>query len=272
MSGPTPPTTRAGTFIHERILLFGDSDAGKTRALLSIAKYHQTRHSDAVFYVINNDYTFEAMLRPGGEFDELENVIVENVLTMDEYINTARTFRKKMRTQDWFSTDRLDGAWEAAQDEYATKRWGEDLGSYWMELQNQRGDGDDYPVAGWDWGPINKRYRTFANNYLMRMPGHVLCMSGEKSLKEPSKAGKGGEDSYTSSTFDRVGRKPAGQKEDAKRFNSVIHMGHGLKGWKMRRANDRERDWGAEDGDNHPTREVKDFMRDYLIRIGGWKP
>lgn len=271
MSGPTPPFTRAGTPIHERILLYGDSDAGKTRALLSIAKWHQKRGSDAVFYVINNDFSMEAMLSPSGDFGELENIVVENVVDMDEYLSAAETFRKKMRSHDWFTIDRLDGSWEAAQDEYSTRRWGKDLGSYWAQAVDSRTGGEDFPIAGWDWGVINRRYRSLANNHMLRMPGNVLCMSGQTGLKVASKGGKGGEDPFTQSTFDRLGLKPAGQKEDAKRFNTVIHMGHGLRGWRMRRANDRERNWGV-DGDAHPTLEVKDFMKDYLVRIAGWKP
>lgn len=263
MSGPTCPTLPSGRPIHERLLLFGDSDGGKTRALLSIAKWHQKRGSDAVFYVINNDYSFDRMMIPSGDFGDLENVVVENVVTMQEYIDAAKSFQSKMRSHDWFTVDRLDAAWEAAQDEYAERKWGQDLGSYWA-TQGPVDSGDDYPIAGWDWGSINKRYRSLANNYVMRMPGHVMCMSGQSPLREASKRGKGGEDKYVGDLFSKIGYKPAGQKEDSKRFHSVIYMGKGLKGWRMQRANDRERDWEVKD--------VGDFMKSYLISVAGWKP
>ena len=259
--GPKPLVLPNGQEVHERILLFGGPDAGKTKALLDIAKWHRRLKSDAIFYILSTDMALEHNLM-GDAYRDLDNVVFENVSTMADYIEAAKTFRSKMRSQDWFTVDLLNDGWAAAQDEYAEHKWGTDLADYWM---TKAIDSDGSPIDGWDWGIVNKRYRSLANNYLLRMPGHVLCISSEAALREAAKSsGKGGETAQIKEMFGRIGRKPAGQKEDPHRFHTVIHMSQPMTGkWTAVQARDREREW--------KSFEVKDFFKDYLVGIAGWR-
>ena len=249
--------------MKERILLMGGPDSGKTRALLTVAAWHQKRGSDATFYILSNDMGYEPYL-VGGEFADLDNLVVEDVATMAEYLDAARRIRSKVREHDWFTIDLLNGGWEAAQDEYAEKRYGRDLSDYWMTKLAT--EGEDFPVGGWEWGPINKRYRDLANNCMLRMPCHVMCMSAQTGLREASKSGKGGEDPKIKAMFERLGCKPAGQKDDPHRFHTVIHLSQVSKAkWVMNTARDRNRE-------KMEGVEVDSFFQSYLRRIGGWKP
>lgn len=260
-NGPQPPTLASGRPMLERILVYGGPDAGKTRALLSIAKWHQKLGSDATFHVlVTPGNSYDRSLSPQGDFGNLTNITIYDVGDMRDYIDAARKARSSMRAHDWFSIDLMSSAWPAAQDEFAEHKWGSDLADYWM---TKAVDADGSPIDGWDWGVINKRYRSLVNNEIARMPGHVLCMSAEAGLREASRTGKGGESQRYQEWFGRIGYKPAGQKEDAHRYDTVIRMSQVRAGkWVAVQARDREREWESFD--------VGDFFKDYLRGIAGW--
>jgi len=262
---PNPPIARSGLPLLERILLYGGPDSGKSRALLTVAKWHQKRGSDAVFYVVSNDMGYHPLLMPGGEFDELENVVVEEAMNMAEHFDAVRRFNKKIRPHDWLSVDLLSAVWEAAQDEYAEREFGVDLAEYWA-TERPKGS-DDYPVKGWEWGPINKRYRSFAMNEVMRCRGHVLCMSGQRQLKEASRSGKGGEDPQLAAIYQRIAWAAAGQKDDTHRFHTVLHLKPNAKRdrWTMTTARERARTREPMTGE-----PLRDFFIDYLRGRAGW--
>lgn len=282
---PSPPTTRAGKPIRERILLYGDSDAGKTFNYLTTARWHQRRGSDAVFYgICTPGNEWDRFFAPGGEFEDLENVVPYDVQDIQEYFDAYDTIRKavdaklkrrgdKDAIEDWLCVDVIDDAWKAAGDEYAKREWkGQDLGSKWAV------EGGDYPVEGWEWGPINARYRAFAQNRVIRFPGHVMALAWDKALQEAAKStGKGGETQEVRDTFALVGMKPAGQKEDYKRFHTLLHLAKNPKGeWVVRTARDRQRPrLGVvqERGRavTYQPHKLRDFMLEYLVKTAGWK-
>lgn len=263
MSGPTPPSMRDGTPMHERVLLYGGPDSGKTRALLTVAAWHQKRKSPATFHVLTNDMGYEPYLVGDGEFAGLDNLRLEDVSTMQEYLDAARKVRANAKSEDWFAIDLLNGGWEAAQDEYAERRFGVDLSDFWMTKLASAGD--EFPIGGWEWGPINKRYRDLANSNMLRMPCHVLCMSGQSGLKQPSKSGVGGETAKVKEMFERIGYKPLGQKDDPHRFHTVLHLSQVNKTkWVMNTARDRNRE-------KMQGVELDSFMTGYLRDVGGWK-
>lgn len=262
---PSPPISKAGVELHERALLYGGSDSGKSRALLCIAKWHQKRGSDAVFYICSNDLGYEPLLAPGGEFDDLENVDVKDATTMAEHFEIVRRANAKIRSHDWLVVDLLSAVWDAAQDEYAERQFGKDLAEYWS-TEAPKGS-DDYPVKGWEWGPINKRYRSFAINEVMRTKGHVMCMSGQSPLKQASRNGTGGETPEIAALYGRIGWKPAGQKDDTHRFHTVLHLAPKPRrdGWTWTTARDR-----AAVREAHTAEPLSDFFMGYLRGVGGW--
>lgn len=263
---PSPPATKAGTPIRENILVYGGSDSGKSRALLSVAKWHQRRGSDAVFYIVSNDRGYEPLLLPGGEFEDLENLVIEEAITMAEHFDAVRRFNAKIRPHDWLSVDLLDYVWGAAQDEYAERQFGVDLAEYWA-TEKPKGS-DDYPIAGWEWGPINKRYRSFAVNEVMRSRGHVMCMSSQRPLKVASRSGQGGETPEMQALYARIQYAPGGQKDDSHRFHTVLHLSPKPRrdGWTYSTARER-----AAARTKALSAPLKDFMLDYLVREAKWK-
>lgn len=272
---PAPPTTRSGKPIRERIMVFGDSDAGKTFNYLKVAEWHQRRGSDATFYgLCTPGNEWDRHLMPGAEFGELENVEPIDVEGIQDYFDAYdKQILPHAGPDDWLAVDVIDDVWKACQDEYAAHEWkGKDLGSKWAT------EGGDFPIEGWEWGRINARYRAFVQNRIARFPGHIMVMAWEKDLMPDSKSGKMGESQEVKATFGLVGHKPAGQKDDYKRFATLLHLGKNAKGEHViRTARDRQRPRLGNLVERGKVTSLfpvpaTDFFRQYLVGIAGWKP
>lgn len=278
---PNPPQLPNGNYIKERIHLFGPPKIGKTHQLFVIAKWHQTLGSDAMFYGLNTDTSWE-VLKFNPEFQKLENIIWEDCNYFQDFIDHVRAFHKKLRPQDWLVLDLADHAWSASQDEYArakAKQGGvqlEDMGDLWNVSDSVK-DGK-YPIEGWDWGMPNARYRTLANNYILRGAGHRLIIAGQAKLQEPTPRMQEKEDETTKKTremFKHLGVHPAGQKDDPFRYHTIIHVdSNGEKKQKMATAGERwgNRRWLGRKLGNGSVRDepIEDFFMDYLVKIAGW--
>lgn len=276
---PTPPMSKANNPIPERILLFGDSDAGKTWWLLKIAEWHQKRGSDARFYGLCSPGNSWAPLceLPGSEFKHLENVVYFNIgIDVQEYFDAFdKKIKPRARPQDWFSVDVIGDVRGAAIDEYSYREFkGKDLGSAWGTT------GGKYPVEGWEWGSINRRYAAFCQNRILPFPGHVLCMAWERDLREASKStGKGGEDPDAQEMFGPIGKAPQGDNSDRGRFRTIIHLSKNGEGRHVARtARDKGRSGRLGElvrlgkTTKYKGQPITNPFLDYLVRIGGWKP
>lgn len=276
---PTPPVIQMGQIeklVRERILLYGDSDSGKTYLYLTIARYYQMRKAKGTFYgLCSPGNQWDKFFGPGGEFEGLENVVPFDVEEIQDYFDKFdKKIKPKATKDDWLCIDVISDVWGAAGDEYSKKEnKGRDLGEAWATT------GGDYPVEGWQWGRINARYRSFAQNRLLRFPGHLVGLAWDKDLQEAAKSsGKGGESDEVRDLFGLIGKKPAGQKEDYKRFDTIIHLGVNGRGEHVARtARDRQRD-RLGDVIQRGTAQVfrgqpiSNFFLEYLVKIAGWKP
>lgn len=262
--------SRQGLVIPERTLVFGGPDSGKTHTLLTLAKWHQKLGSDAVFYVIATDLSYDRMLGRGGDFSELENVDYKYVLTMQEFLDAAIKFKKLGRENDWLSVDLLQDAWSAASAEYGERKYGVSLSQAWAD----QGDPGEYPISGWDYQMPNARYREFMQNNVIRFPGHVLCCTGERRLLGESQSGKTSEREEMQNIFGPIGLKPVGQRDDTFRFHTVLHLDRNGKGeWTIATARDKQRPRLGRVMTNGTMRgvPVNDFFWDYLVEVAGWE-
>lgn len=272
---PTPPINpRTKAPIKERIGVYGPPGAGKTHQLFVIAKWHQDLGSDAKFYGICTDGSYE-VLSMNEEFEGLRNIEWTDVQDFDDYVQAAKRYHRVLRAQDWLSVDLQNAAWAAAQDEYASVKAGgklDDMGDLWLE----KGSGDKYPIEGWDWGMPNARYRVFTNNYLVPGNGHRFMVYGQKELMKESGSGKSDEDPKTKAMFKHIGLKPEGQKDDPFRWHTLLHLDSGRdeKTQVMSTAKERwgKRRWWGIKMTNGQVRDepMKDFFMEYLVGTAGW--
>lgn len=273
----TPPKLPNGNWVKEKIGLFGLPGVGKTHQLFTVAKWHQEQGSDAVFYGLNSDTRWE-VIHANPEFENLTNLVYEDVNTFQDWMDVAKRFHRQLRPQDWLCADLLDNSWTAVTDEAARALAAEkgldieDMGALWSA-----GEPGKYPIKGWDWGMPNARYRSLANNYLVRGLGHRFLISGQAEILQPSANMK--EDRVTREVremFKHIGVKPTGQKEDPFRWNSMFHIeGDGEKAQKISTAKEAwgRRRWFGEKMSNGQVRgeRFSDFFLDYLVDIAGWQ-
>lgn len=274
---PTPKQLRTADgykYIKERIGLYGGPKIGKTHQYLTIARWHQELGSDAKFYAVNTDTSFEVLMT-NPEFEPLTNVIWADAWTLQDAIDAGRKFTAQMRAKDWILSDLQSDMWKLTQDEAAAALTAKttkavDLGDLWAVT----GPGD-YPIEGWDWGIPNGRYRTWAQNILLRAPGHVMCIYAEKELMKESKSGKSDEDPRVRDMFKHIGAKPEGQKDDPFRWHTILHLeSNGAKKQKIATAGERfgYRRWMGTAMQNGFVRAepMNDFFLDYLVGVAGW--
>lgn len=285
--GIIAPTLRNGNPIKERILLYGPPKIGKTHQFFLIAWYHQEMGSDAIFYGINNDTSWEVVY-DNPQFAELTNIVYEDVNTFQDHMDVVRNYHKRLRDQDWLCLDLGDRAWTAVQDEYAqalAKKNGqslEDIGDLWVVDDAPKDDSGKpkYPIEGWDWGMCNARFNTLSNNYIMRGNGHRMIISGQTRMVDATERMQSGEDDIAKKTremFRHIGVKPAGNKHDPFRYHTILH----IDGSEM----DRTQKMSTA-GERWPSRErigkrmrggqvldepFEDFFQKYLVDTAGWK-
>lgn len=274
---PSPPIIKVGIYdrpCKEAILVYGDSDLGKTFNYFKIAQWHQKRGSDALFYgICTPGNRWDKFFAPGAAFEGLENVRFWEVAEIQDYYDVYnKHIDKRGRAQDWLAVDVLGDAWSAAQEEYSRREHGVDLGEKWGT------EGGRIPISGkdWPWASINSRHAGFAQNRVLRFPGHVYCMAWDKSLGDLDDEEK--RDRQASKLFSVVGFKNEGQKSDYKRFDTILHVSVNGKGERVTRTV-RDRDGRRRVGtlarvgntDRYTGEAINDFFTDYLIKVAGWK-
>lgn len=275
---PSAPVLPNGRMVKERLGLFGLPKIGKTHQYWSIARWHHQLGSDAKFYGINTDTSWE-VLYTNEEFCELDNIEWTDAGDIQTMIDAAKKYHKKLRDQDWLCVDLMDNAWDFVQDEYARLRAKEvdidmdDLGDLFIES----GDTKNYPIKGWDWGTPNARYRILANNYVLRGPGHRMIISGQTDLVDPSPNMREDEQVRKArEMFNHLGVKPSGQKGDPFRWHTILHVsGLGEKKQGLITGGERSgrRRWMGRKMSNGKFRPepIDDFFMDYLVGVAGWE-
>lgn len=282
---PTPPTLPNGKPFKERHLWYGPPKEGKTNLFLQIARAHQDLGSSARFYAVSSDLSFEALMM-SPMYSGLTNVDWTDVEDMQGFIDAGRKYKEAVNPDDWFLSDLQSDAWSFAQDEYAATlteaRTGHkliDMGDLWKTRDSSS---RKYPIEGWDWGMPNARYRTYANNLVLRMPCHVVVIEQEAELMSESRSGSSDEDPKVKQMFKHVGMKPKGQKEDPFRFHTILRVQSGKRGENgipssqlITTAGDRVggRRWMGKKLRNGMMvgEEIEDFFMDYLVKVGGWQ-
>lgn len=256
-----PPGNR-----RERILAYGGSGSGKSSIWLNIARWMENTNAQGKVRVIDTDFAWEAYRPTDGSLDN--RIVVADAWDWKDFTPAAQrlTRAKDISPDDWLVVDLVDKVWSKAQQgffEYLTDRpFDEFLADAQKNNVNVGGE------WGSNWGVINKMYSGFMDN-IMRWRGHVLCCAPEAEVRQPDRAGKGGDSEQIRNLFGRVGVKPQGQKDLPHIFHTVLLMqaagSVASPEWRMLSVKDRER--ALLKGE-----KVDQFVLSYLMKVAGWKP
>lgn len=259
---------------YERILVTGEWGSGKSKAWLKWAEWIQRTGASSRVFVIDTDTAWQRM-GWGLGWDQPPNqfVWVTDCENYDQALNAVTSYRRAAQPQnnDVLVIDMIDKLWDYAQAAFSEKAFGENITEWLLDVRRKgENPGGDYGV---NWSTINRLYGDFINN-VIRFPGHVVACSPVEDVKEPNRDGKGGDDPQIRQMFGRLKKKPRGQKNLPFQFHSILLMqdtsGAAVGPWKMTTM--KERDVGAMAREKMEGVDVKDFVLDYLIKRGGWKP
>lgn len=246
---------------RERILTFSTFGAGKSNALLTIARKCPTD----TFHVLDNDFAYERLLAT--DFADLSNVHVTNCDEWQDYIPTIKRIGGDMGRDDWLVLDSTTATWDAVQGWFVEQIHGESIEEYFMEVRakkaaNRNSDKKSLgALEGWmDWPVINKQYVRLYNA-LLNVTGHLYLTAELTVLGSESD-----EDRETKALFGPHGVKPKGQKRLGHIPHTVLLLSKSRTGeYRMTTVKDR----GRREVEQEP---VTDFSKDYLMRLGGWRP
>lgn len=257
-----PVTYESQIRARERILGYGPPGAGKSTAILSVAK----RCPSSTFHVIDTEFdNYDRLLDT--EFSDLKNVEVYPMVEWDGMIPQIKEIKKEVGKNDWLVVDSMTPTWDGVQEAYIARIFDEEMDEFFLKMRvAQQNDKDaDGGLDGWkDWGVINKMYAPLYRE-LLTTNCHVYMTAEADKLGEPIK-GKGGESKETKQLFGALGLKPKGQKRLGHIPQTVLLFTKNRSGdWGMNTVKDR----GRVEMDDV---SVGDWSRDYLVNVAGWKP
>lgn len=275
-----PKTARA----KERIMLYGDTGAGKSYSWLTIAHLAHLTKSDAQFWVLDSDQEVELAIQPGFEFEHLANRIhVFDVPKsgdgVPEWLKASKTVRKNAGPNDWIIIDRLSVLWSILPSWWIEEVYQENELDYWATMrrislgkeEGKKGFGGMAEAV--DWQKI-KSVRASIENPLVASRSHLLVTCDEKTVVEHFD--RDGSERAKYEVVDNF--KPGGDKESVKAYHSLYRLKRvaGVSELHMVRDRHMEHVWGESDkvkrGRVMPIKKGKTgFAKAVLVDLRGWK-
>ncbi len=273
---------RSGKNLTERILLIGAEGTGKSYDWLKIADLAQRTGATTKFYCVDTDNAIRRMLAE--EFPHLTNVELTIAIDWEEILAAVRKYVKTVGPEDWLIVDMFGPSWDEVQDFYTNEVWGQDFGSYMLEVRKQiehvKKEYDakvaagqkvdpkkDAPPSsvyeggfqGWkDWNVIKAIYRPLTKA-IMKCPCNLLCTAQTDMFNQSE------DEKSLRMMYAGYGVKPRGEKRIGHLFHTVIWVQHPQPTlWWASTIKDRGRK--ILQGDR-----LNNFAVDYLVKVAGWK-
>lgn len=248
----------------ERILAFGSAGSGKTTAWLDIAKWSVRTGSDAVFYVLDTDFSVGRMIPSYPEI--VPYVHLSTGYDWNDYMAFLKLVLKSARPQDWVIVDFIGAAWATVQTYYVEQVFHQDMGNYFLQARKNL-DAKASSLAaldGWvDWSVINPLYKQWVQPLLFKGRYNVYATAQADQLSGDKKPT---EDAQTRATLLQYGVKPKGQKELLYQFHTVLLTGRDPRSGARTITSVKDRERTEVSG-----KVVKSFTVDYLKDVGGWE-
>jgi len=238
----------------ERIIVFGNPGTGKSTAALSLA-----RVTGGNVFVIDTDYSASYARLLATEFNDLANQVNVQVVSSDDWVGIITAIRTAVDTAtagDWIILDSISPTWQALQTHYINIRHGNDFLDVFAlagkDATRQTTDAD------MNWQAINAEYNKLYRA-ILSTPAHVLLTAEQDAIGDR-------DDKKLQQLYGTYGVKPKGQKALGHTTHSVLWLKKNRSGeYVFTTVKDRGRD-DVED------MSITDFGKDYLMKIGGWRP
>jgi hypothetical protein len=215
----------------EKMIVFGESNTGKTSFYISILNYLSSqgyKKEDLLMCIVFPDRpTGLAKLFNSIPEKYVDNIRVFQINSYEDLIRSTSSAEKLLMQHHsetgkygWLVVELLEDAWKSVQDYYCRLAYGETLGEYFAkkraDVKAVQEDTTAYKaLEGWgDW-PIIKYFHNFNwIDKIKKMPYNILFTS---ELKE-----EGNKDSI----FHELGYRPAGEKDNMHRVDTILYLSH----------------------------------------------
>lgn len=261
----------------ERLLIIGGGGAGKSTAVLTMARYMPY----AAFHVCDTDISFTYDRLLATEFTDVDkagNVNVHKIITWDDYANAMdKIVATGDHDKDVLVNDDVTWCWTEVQSWFSDQVHGEELGEHMLKLRQETlgtkdDKGNDISLKAFNaaltndmtWPLINKVYYRKVYSRLHRWNGHFVLTA---SVAKPGER----DDPETKIVFGAYGVKPQGQK-DLHRIaaTTILLKKRDHTHWTMTVCKDR----GRKSPENLPVGDASEdggFAIDYLQNVAGWQ-
>ena len=215
----------------EKMIAFGESNTGKTSFYLSILAYLKSKgikKEELLMCIIYPDRpTGITKLMNAIPDDYKENILVFPINTYEELVSSTaiaeqklQEHRKKTGKLGWLVIELLEDSWKSVQDYYCRLAYGETLGEYFAkkraDVKAMKEDTTAYrALEGWgDWTIIKYFHNFNWIDKIKRMPFNIVFTA---EIKE-----EGNKDSI----FFDLGYRPAGEKDNMHRVDTILYLSH----------------------------------------------
>jgi len=215
----------------EKIIAYGESNSGKSSFYFSIPSYEKSQGippEKFMMCIIFPDRPTGITKLLGMIPKEYQNrIFIYPIDKYEDLVTATATVEKRLRQHHqktghhgWMVVELLEEAWKSSQDYYSRLAYGESLGEYFAqkraEVKAMKSDDSAYKsLSGWgDWAVIKFFHNFNWIDRIKRMPFNVLFTA---EIKE-----EGNKDSI----FYDIGYRPAGEKDNMHRVDTILHLSH----------------------------------------------
>jgi len=245
--------------VGERILVYGQPGTGKSYQFLKIAQFV----APAKCYVLDTDDAYPRMLDT--EFKSLNNVEVYPVFGWEDWQSAVTGVIAKASPGDWICVDRADVMWQAAQEYFVEKVFGEEPSDFFIHARREyeQTKKDDpkkkfVPLDGYkDWTIINRVYRRLWNRLIMpNMPANLYVATPAAQIEKQDQQ-------EVQETFSFLGIKPEGQKHLPYGVHTILYLDRVRESWRMTTVKDRGRKY-------LDRQTLISLPHQYLVGVAEW--
>lgn len=215
---------------RELILVVGHPGCGKSRFILSLARYWELLHEDATVWIVDTEHGLGKLLKE--QFKDVENVVVADVADADEAITAIAEVSSRVKPDDWVCFESLGRNWEDAQDLASMTTVGMPKSEYLSQwLAKTKGKGSPIPQADMYWQIAKDAHVRNVVNKLTKLSTkcHVLVTTTLPPEKPKFKGGRNARDDVAG--FLGITVSPDGAPRNPYYFDTVLLMQQDSEGY-----------------------------------------
>ncbi len=201
--------------MREKILIAGNTNSGKTMAIIQLA----VQVPERTVYAFDAEGDINLTLEELGL--ELPNLIVKNVIPdWDKLTADYREAKSVLTPDDWCCFDMMGVFWDLAQNSFSRAVFGESPSQHIIALRRESGKADFGGFDGLtDWTVIKRMHNEdIFDDALRWSPFNVLATTGLTDFSPKEKVPKTGVEGLMAKEF---GQKLEGERHNKYRFRTI---------------------------------------------------